>query len=467
MQWAFAETNPLAGAGGDIEGTAISVAENLDRLGLGPGAEISQAIAQENHFPEHVTLATDPPYYDNIGYADLSDFFYVWHRRTLRAIHPDLFRRVLTPKAEELIAAPYRDRRPISVPIEKWELMSSAGRADAFFMHEMRRALSAISSSTTGAPTTIFYAFKQSELAADGLTSAGWAAFLQAAADSGLAVDGTWPLRTEATNALKKDVNALGYSIIMACRQRNPSAETITRAEFLRALRRELPAALAKIRHAGVGPTDIQQAAHGPGIEIFLRHADVLNTDGTPILVGDALKLINQAREEVTSQSDADYDSETRFALDWFAAKGFNVGPSAEAINMTNAVNLSLDAMNAAGFFEAASGKARLKKRNELPHSWDPKTAKRSTVWEGCQHLIKRLNAEDGGVDAAAALYNRLGAVAQPSHALARRLYDICEQRHWAAEGRAYNQLDQEWDAIEARAAALAVAGAKRDLFTR
>jgi putative DNA methylase len=273
-------------------------------------------------------------------------------------------------------------------------------------------------------------------------------------------------VRSERNTGLKGSVNALASSIVLVCRRRDPFASTITRADFLRALRREMPAALADIRHAGVGPTDIQQAAIGPGIGIFTRYAQVLDTDGTPMLVRDALKLINQVREEVASHSDADYDSETRFALDWFAAKGFGVGQAGEAINMTNAVNLSLDAMNAAGFFEAKSGAARLLKRAEMPELRDPKTAKRATVWEACQHLIKRLNAEDGGVDAAAALYNRLGVLAEPARALAHRLYDICEQKRWAAEGRAYNQLDQEWDAIERRAATLAEVGQERDLLS-
>jgi len=263
-----------------------------------------------------------------------------------------------------------------------------------------------------------------------------------------------------------QDTNALASSIVLVCRRRDAVTPTITRSDFLRALRREMPAALAAIRRAGVGPTDIQQVAIGPGIGVFTRYAQVLNADGTPMLVKDALKLINQVREEIASHGDADYDSETRFALDWFAAKGFGLGQSGEAITMTNAVNLSLDAMNAAGFFEAKGGDARLKKRSELPDAWNPKTAKRASVWEACQHLIKRLNAEGGGVDAAAALYNRLGVLAEPARALARRLYDLCEQKQWAAEGRVYNQLDQEWDAIERRAAALAEVGAERDLFS-
>jgi putative DNA methylase len=227
-----------------------------------------------------------------------------------------------------------------------------------------------------------------------------------------------------------------------------------------------MPTALAEIRHAGVGPTDIQQAAIGPGIGIFTRHASVLNTDGTPMLVKDALKLINQVREEITSHGDAEYDSETRFALDWFAAKGFEKGRSGEAINMTNAVDVSLDGMNAAGFFDASGGSARLLTRDELPDEWEPSADSSGTVWEACQYLIKRLTSEDGGIDAAAALYNRLGALAEPAHALARRLYDICEQKQWASEGRVYNQLHQEWAAIEKRAAQLAETGSRRDLFS-
>ena len=308
MQWTYAETNPIAGAGGDIEGTAVSVAENLERLGFGIPGEIRPLAAQDNHFPQHVAIATDPPYYDNIGYADLSDFFYVWHRRTLSSVYPELFRRVLTPKTEELIAAPYRERRVPTIAETDWKKMSPTDRAEAFFMHEMRKALVAIARSTDLIPTTIYYAFKQSEMAADGVTSAGWATFLQAVVESGLAVDATWPVRTEATNALKKDVNALASSIVLVCRRRDALAPTITRADLLRALRREMPSALIEIRRAGVGPTDIQQAAIGPGIGIFTRHTEVLNTDGTPMSVRDALKLINQVREEITSSGDGEYD---------------------------------------------------------------------------------------------------------------------------------------------------------------
>jgi putative DNA methylase len=453
MVWDYPECNPFAGAGGDWDGLCEDAAKVLSGLGaLGEGF-VRQGLAQDTKIKgsKPIVISTDPPYYDNVGYADLSDFYYVWLRRSLNRIQTELFRRVVTQKTEELVANPYRH--------------GGVDNAEVFFLGEMKKALSQISVSIGHPPATIYYAFKQAEVSEDGVTSAGWATFLQAVVDSGLAVDATWPMRTEQSAALKTKVNALASSIVLVCRSRDASVSGITRVDFLRALRREMPAALAEIRRAGVGPTDIQQAAIGPGIGIFTRYAQVLNTDGTPMLVKDALKLINQVREEITAPSTGEYDTETLFALDWFAAKGFEKGRSGDAIVMTNAVDISLDGMNAAGFFLAGGGVARLLKRDELLGNWDPSANNRATVWEACQHLIKRLTAEDGGIDAAAALYNRLGALAEPAHALARRLYDICEHRQWASEGRVYNQLHQEWAVIEKRAAELAETRA--DLFSR
>jgi putative DNA methylase len=454
MVWDYVETNPLSGAGGDIAGCANAVYEVLDKLDPPSTGSVQLSDAQSLAHSVSPVFATDPPYYDNIGYADLSDYFYVWLRRTIGSIHPDIFRRVVTEKKDELIAAPHRH--------------GGKDEAEEFFLSGMKRVLAGIAQASAPFPITIYYAFKQSDLSEGGVTSVGWASFLQAVTDSGLVIDGTWPVRSELSNRVRgQQSNALASSIVLVCRRRDTRASSITRADFLRALRRELPALLAEIRRVGIGPTDIQQAAIGPGIGIFTRHGQVLNTDGTTMLVKDALKLINQAREEITSSSDADYDSETRFALDWFAAKGFEKGRSGDAIVMTNAIDVSLDGMNAAGFFRADGGVARLLKREELPEDWDPAKDNRATVWEACQHLIKRLRAEDGGIDAAAALYNRLGSRAEPAHALARRLYDICEQNQWAAEGYVYNQLHQEWDVIEKRAAALAEAGQPQDLFSR
>jgi putative DNA methylase len=454
MTWDYAEANVLGSSSGAHETCENAIANYLDQFNGPREARIYQYDASKNEFETNSVFCTDPPYYDNVGYADLSDYFYVWLRCSAQQILPNLFRRVVTPKNDELIAKPYRHE--------------NAAAADEFFMQGMNKTLSGISAAAAREPTTIFYAYKQQEIEDGASTSAGWASFLQAVVGAELAIDGTWPIRSEGAQRVNSNnANALASSIVLVCRRRVNAAPTITRADFLRALRREMPAALAEIRRADVGPTDIQQADIGPGIGIFTRHAKVLNTDGTAMLVRDALKLINQVREEITAPATGEYDPETLFALDWFAAKGFDKGKSGDAITMTNAINISLDGMNAAGFFLADGGIARLLRREELPDNWDPTIADRATVWEACQHLIKRLNAEDGGMDAAAALYNRLGALAEPAHALACRLYDICEQKRWAAEGRFYNQLDQEWEIIEQRGAALAEAGTARDLFSR
>ncbi|MCK1632647.1 DUF1156 domain-containing protein [Bradyrhizobium sp. 162] len=453
MTWDFAEGNPFGKSSSSILTCTRAIADCVEATYARFPATVVMRDAQLNAFGDGTVFSTDPPYYDNVGYADLSDFFYVWLRRSLSSIHPNIFRRVVTPKSEELVASPYR--------------FGGKEAAEQHFMDGMRKTLEGFASAMGDWPAAIYYAYKQQEVGADALTSPGWASFLQAVVASGIVIDGTWPVRSESEGrSIASGTNALASSIVLVCRRREADALTVTRVEFLRSLRREMPDALIEIRRAGVGPTDIQQAAIGPGIGIFTRYSQVLNTDGTPMLVKDALKLINQVREEITSTGDADYDSETRFALDWFSAKGFEKGRSGEAINMTNAVNISLDGVKAAGFFEARGGDARLIRRSELPDDWDPATDARATVWEACQHLIKRLTSEDGGIEAAAVLYNRLGALTDPAHALARRLYDICEQRQWATEGRVYNQLHQEWDVIEKRAAELAESGSRSDLFS-
>ena len=312
MQWSYAETNPLAGAGGDIEGTAISVAENLHNLGLGGIGRIRNLAAQRNNFANNpVLISTDPPYYDNIGYADLSDFFYVWLKRSLGSVWPDLFRRLVTPKDEELVATPYRH--------------GGRAEAEAFFMQGMGEALVAMRKAATDSePLAIYYAFKQSEAGEDGITSAGWASFLQAVVDAGLAVDGTWPIRTEATNALKAKINALASCIILVCRKRATDAPVITRAEFIRLLKRELPDAIDDIRKAGVGPVDMQQSVIGPGMGVFSRYAKVLEDDDSSMSVKTALSLINRVWEEIENELDTNFDPETQVALAWFATYGFD-----------------------------------------------------------------------------------------------------------------------------------------------
>ena len=457
MQWTYAETHPLAGAGGDIAGTAVSVAENLQNLGIGAAGTITAIDAAKNSFPVRPALfSTDPPYYDNIGYADLSDFFYVWLRRSLSGTWPDLFRRLTTPKDRELIATQYRH--------------GGRDQAEAFFMLGMSEALVAMrKAAVDDMPLAIFYAFKQSEAAEDGITSAGWASFLQAVVDAGLAVDGTWPMRTEATNALKAGINALASSIVLVCRKRAPDAPAATRAEFIRALKREMPEAIAAIRRAGVGPVDMQQSVIGPGMGVFTRFAKVLEDDDSAMPVKTALSLINRVWDEIENELTQAFDAPTQVALAWFATYGFETRPSGELIVLANAKNIPLVTLFSSGVFQDLRGRAGLVARADLPAGWSPATDKAATIWECVQHTIRVLNAEDGGAEAAADLVAQMEQRAEDARALAYRLFEIATKKGWAAEALTYNALAQEWPRLaEMAPAAVArgpVAAAQAALF--
>lgn len=437
MQWSFAETNPLAGAGGDIAGTAISVAENLQNLGVGGVGNVRHLAAQRNTFSDiPVVISSDPPYYDNVGYADLSDFFYVWLKRSIPDVWPELFRRLLTPKDDELIAESYRH--------------GGNSNAEAFFLDGMSQALTAIRKASTNAePVAIYYAFKQSEVAADGITSAGWATFLQATIDAGLVVDGTWPVRTEATNALKANINALASSIVLVCRKRSADALTITRADFVRILRKELPGAIDDIRKAGVGPVDMQQSVIGPGMGVFSRHAKVLEDDDNAMTVKTALAIINRVWEEIDQELDAAFDSETQVALAWFATYGFDSRSSGELITLANAKNIASNALFDSGVFEDLRGRTALTAREKLPTDWSPVKDRTLTIWECVQHTARVLNAEDGGAEAAARLVAQMGPTSDQARKLAYRLFEIATQKGWSQEALVYNELAQEWPHLE------------------
>jgi putative DNA methylase len=436
MQWSYAETNPLAGAGGDIAGTAVSVAENLCNLGFGPAGKIMDRAAQLGPAIQPAIISTDPPYYDNIGYADLSDFFYVWLKRSLANVWPDLFRRIVTPKNEELVAQPFRH--------------GSREKAEAFFMMGMSDALQATASAADAdTPTTIYYAFKQSDRFGDGVISTGWATFLEAVVQAGFVLDGTWPVRTEATNALKGSMNALASSIVLVCRKRDPNAATVTRAEFVRILKNEMPKAIDDIRRAGVGPVDMQQSVIGPGMGVFSRYGKVLEDDDSAMSVKTALSLINRVWEEIENELDTAFDAETQVALAWFATYGFDAKPSGELITLANAKNVPLDALFASGVFSDGKGKAGLTARSSLPDGWSPVSDKDLTVWECVQHTARVLNAEDGGGEAAARLVSEMGTKAADARALAYRLFEIATKKGWAAEALVYNELAQEWPKLE------------------
>jgi putative DNA methylase len=354
------------------------------------------------------------------------------------------------PKTEELVATPYRH--------------GGKKEAEAFFMNGMSKALKAMHDAAEPAsPLAIYYAFKQAEAAKDGVTSAGWATFLQAIVDAGLAIDGTWPLRTELSNRMiGMGANALASSIVLVCRKRDGKAASIERDEFKRILRRELPDALAKIRAAGVGPVDMAQAAIGPGMGAFTRHSAVLESSGEPMLVKDALKLINEIRDEIDDEGD--YDLETRFAVEWFSEAQWEAKESGRAILLANAKNLAESQLERAGVIEAKSGKTRLRTRAEIGEKYDPTDDKTPTVWEHAQALAYAL--EQGGQERAAALFAKLRDT-ESVRALAYRLYGICERKGWSAEALIWNRLAEEWRRIEdlAATAPKPVSAAARDLF--
>jgi len=431
MVWDYVETNPFAGAGGDIYGTTHSLCEVLDKL-IGFVTSYARQIDATNQ-PECVArlVSTDPPYYDNIGYADLSDFFYVWLRRSQQAVFPDLFSTLAVPKADELVATPYRH----------------GGReaAEGFFMNGMTQAMARLAVQAHPAcPVTIYYAFKQSESSrGDGTASTGWETFLDAVMRAGLGISGTWPMRTELGNRMVGiGSNALASSIVLVCRPRPADAPAATRREFVGALKAELPAALKHLQKGNIAPVDLQQAAIGPGMAVYTRYSRVLDAAGNQVSVREALALINQVLDEVLAEQEGDFDADTRWALTWFDQMGFAEGDYGVAETLSKAKNTSVQGIVEAGVAVAGAGKVRLLKPAELPADWDPATDKRLTVWEMTHHLVRALGQ---GEEAAAGIVARIGSQADMARELAYRLYSVCERKKRAAEALDYNALVQAW----------------------
>lgn len=474
MTWDFAEGSPFSASSGNFSFNIEWTADALSRTPAAAAGNILNADATKKEFEiDQIVISTDPPYYDNIGYADLSDFFYAWLRRSLSGVWPDLFRRLITPKAEELVATPFRFTDG-SIPewaqalpdlADEWPRLSSKDRAEAFFMHGMGEALSSMRGAASNeVPLAIYYAFKQAEAAQEGITSAGWATFLQGVVKAGLMLDGTWPIRSELANRMVgSGANALASSIVLVCRKRPDDADIITRADFIRALKREMPAAIDSIRRAGVGPVDMQQSVIGPGMGVFSRHAKVLEDDDSAMSVKTALSLINRVWEEIENELDQVFDPATQVALAWFATYGFEPRASGELITLTTAKNTSDRALFVSGVFEDLRGKARLTPREALPKDWSPNQDRTLTVWECVQHTARVLNAPDGGGEAASALVAQMGPKAEEARALAYRLFEIATQKGWAGEALVYNELAQEWTKLEERAASLATAGQLRE----
>ena len=447
MTWDFAEANPFSESSGNWMNNVEWVAKAVAVLGIGMPGKAEQLDATAVEWTEGV-FSTDPPYYDNIGYADLSDFFYVWLRRSLATIYPEICSTILVPKSQELVATPYR----FDGSKERAQKFFEDGFAKAFA--QMRRF------QRPGIPLTVYYAFKQSESDEDeqdgtvGVASTGWETMLEGLVNSEFQVTGTWPLRSELSNRqVASGTNALASSIVLACRPRAETAPITTRKDFLALLKKELPSAVRDLQKGNIAPVDLAQASIGPGMAVFSRYKKVLESDGSAMRVRTALGLINQTLDEVLSEQEGEFDPDTRWALAWFEQHAFDEGPYGEAEVLATAKALSVSALDETKILHSRAGKVRLLRRNELPTDWNPSAEHRLTVWAVTQHLIRSL--DKNGETATAALATKVGGLAETARDLAYRLYILSERKGWAEEAGYYNSLVVSWPAIAPKAFAL------------
>lgn len=443
MSWDFAETNPF-GKMASFSGFCESVLGGLSGVLPAAFGSVFQADAAVSSFPvPNCAVSTDPPYYDNIGYADLSDFFYVWLRKNIKSVFPEISSTLTVPKAEELVATPYRH--------------GGRDEAEEFFLRGMTAAISSLARQTdTEFPTTIYYAFKQSEIEEEGLSSTGWATFLQAVISAGYCIVGTWPVRTErAARTVAAGTNALANSVVLVCRKKEAAAEVITRAEFIRALKRELPPAIAELQAANIAPADMPQSAIGPGMGVFSRYKAVLESDDSPMSVKAALQLINRELDEYLGGIQGEFDGDTRFAITWFEQHGMAKGDYGAADNLARARGISVESVKHAGIIESAAGKVRILPRDELDGDWEPEGDGHLTVWECLQHLVRKYE-KDGISHDTAVLLKKIDAKAEAVKDLAYCLYDIsANKRKDAKEATAYNALIADWTELTRQAAAI------------
>ena len=435
MVWDYGEGNPFSDSGGGFDSALAWMVPAIRYLPSAASGEADIGDAPSQHLSRGKVVSTDPPYYDNIGYADLSDFFYVWLRRTLRSVLPDLFATIAVPKAEELIATPYRH--------------DTKAQAEAFFVNGMTQAMRRLAEHAhPGYPTTIYYAFKQSEKRDErGVSSTGWETFLEAVIKAGFAVTGTWPMRTELGNRMVgRGANALASSIVLVCRRRPADAPRATRRSLRDALEAELPAALIHLQRANIAPVDLAQAAIGPGMAIFTRYAKVLHPAGERVTVREALAFINRTLNEILTAQEGEFDADSLWALAWFDQHGFEAGEFGSAETLATAKNTSVAGMVRAGILHSRARQVRLLRPQELPDDWDPKADDRLTTWEVVHHLVRVLR--QGGEMGAASLLRRLGNAAIGARDLCYRLYTLCERKKRADEALDYNGLVQSWPEI-------------------
>ena len=433
MVWDHAEANPLSSSTGNWTGAIdwITKVQDFSLPAHGVGIVV-QSDAQKQVFSKNKIVSTDPPYYDNIGYADLSDFFYVWLRKSLQAIFTGFYATLAVPKAEELIASPYRH--------------GGDKAAETFFLDGMGGALTNLASQVHPSfPVSVYYAFKQSETTNLETSSTGWEMFLDAVFQAGFSITGTWPVRAERDQGLKTGTNALASCIVLVCRKRDPNAPTISRREFTRELNAVLPEALLDMTRGGVNspvaPVDLSQAMIGPGMAVFSKYSAVLEADGKPMSVRTALTLINRFLAE------DDFDADTQFCLAWFDGRGWDNGPYGEADVLARAKGTSVGGLAEAGVVESGGGNVRLLRWAQMPADWNPAKDTRLPVWEGLHQLIRALNHQ--GESEAAKLLAHMLHKTETIRSLAYRLYTLCERKGWAEDARAYNELITSWPAIE------------------
>ena len=440
MVWDYAEANPFSNSGGNF---SMFIERCADTISFLPGVysgEVKQHDAQRDSGLRNIMVSTDPPYYDNIGYADLSDFFYVWLRQSLRDTYPDVFSTMLVPKAEELIVTPYRHD-------------GSVEKAKGFFEEGMLSACKQMNLyAREDIPVTIYYAYKQSDADSDGAASSGWETMLSAVVNAGFTITGTWPVRTESPGrSIAQGTNALASSIVLVCRKRPEDAPQTTRRNLINILRRELRPALKKLQDSNIAPVDLAQSAIGPGMGVFSRFKQVLEADGTPMPVRSALKIINEEIDLYFNEQVGDMDSASRFCVDLYTQNAFNDIKYGEAEILATAKSTSIPMMASHGILYAKGGIVHLFERSELPETVD---TGESCVWMLTQQLTQAM--AKGGVEACAKIVaNMFGSNGERAKDLAYRLYIIAERKNWANEAYAYNALVVSWPDIQARAAVL------------
>ena len=456
MVWDFAESNPFCQSSGSFYNLHERQVKGFQAIPASQAAEAAQIDAASTIWDVGLSLiSTDPPYYDNIGYADLSDFFYIWLRRSLRQVYPDLFNLMLVPKTEELIATPHR-------------FDGDKSKAEAHFLGGLRKAFHLMHRHAhPDYPMTVYYAFKQSETDKEdgGVASTGWETMLEGLLESGFWITGTLPIRTEKIGrSVEIGTNALASSIILVCRPRPDDASMATRRDLISALRRELPDALRRLQEGNIAPVDLAQAAIGPGMAVFSRYSSVLEADGTPMRVRIALQIINSELDAYFAEQEGDWDVDTRFCIAWFEQHGMEARTFGEADVLARAKNSSVEGVAESGVLQAGAGKVRLLPRDEYLDDWDPVSDSRLNTWKCTQYLIRSLDR--GGEVEAARLVNQLGGgPSEAARELAYRLYAICERKGWAQEAVAYNTLVTSWSYIQSATKSSETAPLQRDLF--